>query len=294
MASEPKAIDFTAWFVLQGCLAAQHVFGQSSTDRGIQQASEVLARSAAKMRPVSNLISRLPYAWQYRIGDFMTSRGRMRHFYLRKQWIEQCSTKLLASEPIEQVVILGAGLDILSLKLAQSFSHAHIIEIDLAASQRFKKSVFQKNHILLPRNVELIEGDLRHPLAGILAQSTTFDFSKKTLWIAEGLFMFIPEDSVRRIFAEIRERSNGALILFTSVGSLQQGSALAIFIQEMVLKKAKSMFNWAIPFAQVGSLMQELGYIIEQQMAYGSLHAAYEPKESPRQIGEDIHLVRAQ
>src|SRR5690606_26037705 len=104
------------------------------------------------------------------------------------------------------------------LRLAREYPAVKFIEIDTQESQRFKTAAFTTHKVPLPDNLEFLEGDLQHPLAQIMAPSRHHDAGAKTLWIAEGFFMFIPEASVRQIFEAARQlSSNGSHLLFTSL-----------------------------------------------------------------------------
>lgn len=122
--------DFTAWFVLQGLIAAMHqkVFSSPKNDAALKYLLP-LAAEASKQRLMSRFIHALPYSWQYRIGNLTTSPDRMRHFYLRKQEIEKQVRRILAEGDVAQVVVLGAGLDVLTMRLAHELPQVKFIEI---------------------------------------------------------------------------------------------------------------------------------------------------------------------
>jgi len=104
--------DFTAWFVLQGIIATMHLreFTGDYPERSLDL-YQILAREAGKTRFISKVIEALPYTLQYKIGELVTNKGRLRHFYLRKKEIEKNARKLIDEHAIEQIIVLGAGLD---------------------------------------------------------------------------------------------------------------------------------------------------------------------------------------
>ena len=88
--------DFNAWFVMQGTLAAMHhlhYYGEG--DNEILVLYELLARAANRTRVLPSIMYRLPYRWQYRVSEWVTHPGRLRHFYLRKKAIETYARALL-------------------------------------------------------------------------------------------------------------------------------------------------------------------------------------------------------
>lgn len=288
--------DFTAWFVLQGAIAAMRrpEFYNDKNEPALKL-YKILALEAGNTRLMSRIIHQLPYGWQYKIGEFVTNKGRLRHFYLRKKEIEKQTRNLLAREDIQQIIVLGAGLDVLALRLSREYPTIKFIEIDRAESQAFKLSSLTKHNIKIPENMELLAGDLRDPLAGILASSKLHDKTAKTLWIAEGLLMFIPPESVTGLFNQIKENSkSGSYCIFTSLDSKDQGTALSKVIQKLYMKKEKCPLQWSMPYPEIPNFMQKLGFLVTEQINCGLLHKDYINKKSDinHKIGDDIHIVK--
>ena len=286
-------LDFTAWFVMQGTIAAMHQpQWQSQANDNALSFMLPLAEEAKKSRPISRLIHALPYKLQYCIGDMVTNRGRLRHFYLRKKEIEAQALALLAKGDITQVIVLGAGMDVLSLRLSKTYPEIKFIEIDLPESQLFKANALATHQIEYPKNSELISGDLRNPLKDILAASTLYDPQVKTLWIAEGLLMFIPEDSVLRITKEIKERSAAdSYFIFTTLPTIKQTTILAYLLQSFYLKKENCPYEWVIPFTQVKEFMHNAGYELINQKDFSDLHRDYIGCQAGV-LGEAVHIAQ--
>lgn len=283
--------DFTACFVLQGFWVALHHLGIDKLySSHLMQIYAALVTAASRSRFLLRCTAYLPYGLQYRIGEFVTNRGRLRHFYLRKSWIEQESRQLLDKGGIKQVIILGAGLDVLSHKLALNYSDINVIELDLPDSQNFKLSVL-KGLAPSPKNIFYVAGDLRMPLRDILFRTPHFNDKVATLWIAEGLFMFIPQDVVSRILEESRQCSApDSYYLLSTMPYLLQGSVLSRCIQAAFLKKEQNQFAWSIPFSQVALFAQKHGWRIIRQTDYQTLHRDYGALDQA--VGEDLHTLK--
>lgn len=283
--------DFNAWFVLQGTLAAMHhlhYYGEG--DNEILVLYELLARAASRTRVLPSIMYRLPYRWQYRVSEWVTHPGRLRHFYLRRKAIETYARALLDQGQVTQVIVLGAGLDVLALRLACEYPDLKFIEIDRKESHDFKRSALPS----LPNNIEFIEGDLRHPLPTILADARVHDAGAKTLWIAEGLFMFMPKASVGAMLQQIRQLcATGSQVIFTTVPSAYQGKWLAQWIQIYVLWKEDCPYLWSVSLEKVPAFIEKLHYRLMAQISYEQLHKKCTLKKNKqnKRIGEDIHIV---
>ena len=217
------------------------------------------------------------------------SAGRTRHFYLRKKQIRAYAKEVLERGEVEQVVVLGAGFDVLALELGGAFPDVNFIEIDLPASQRFKRQAFADSDVALPDNVEFIEGDLRESLTGILDQSMSHQPSKTTLWIAEGLLMFLPEDAVKGMFQSILEVSEaGSRMIFTTISSEVSLSSLNFVTRFFFSMRNKYSFLWAVSFEDVSALMEMMGFSVVWQIRSNELHHDY---IDGGVIAEDMHVV---
>lgn len=286
--------DFTAWFVLQGWLAAMHrpEFAAQFDKKKIAMASR-LAHAASRTRMSSRLIHALPFGLQYFIGDLVTSSGRLRHFCLRKMEIERCVRQAL-DEGAKQVVVLGAGLDLLACRLASDYTSVKFIEIDMESSQIFKEDALEAEGGQLPVNVELLSGDLRQSLDQTLFKSKTFQRSQKTVWVAEGVLMFLPDEAVRRLFTEIKLLSaSGSPVVFTTLPSKRLTPAFGHFMQTVFLKREKSPFQWVLPFDKMSEYVDNLGFTMQWQIDHAALHNKSDPNKSdnPQSLADNIHLA---
>jgi methyltransferase (TIGR00027 family) len=102
---------------------------------------------------------------------------------------------------IRQVVILGAGLDSRAYRLGLP-TDLRLFEIDQAAVLKFKAEVLDRRHARPTcQRIPLIAdvtGGLAEPL-----QASGFDPSKPTLWVAEGLLMYLTRHTADRLLADV-------------------------------------------------------------------------------------------
>jgi methyltransferase (TIGR00027 family) len=295
MSTQPKP-DFTAWFVMQGIVATmRHPNFRELADEQAMRLYQPLSDASRKLRFVTRLATWLPYSWQHTIQEMVTNSGRLKFFCFRKKEIEKAVRKLLASDEITQVIVLGAGLDVLSMRLAPEYSRVNFIEIDREESQLFKAAAFKNAQIELPRNLEFIAGDLRDPLSEILANSKLHNLSARTIWIAEGFLMFVPEDSVVRIFKEIRaESALGSYAVFTTIPHAYPGGLIAQWIQKLYMRKEKCPYAWVVSSDKIKTFVEEQRYTLIDQISYEELQEKHNPKkiQPKKRLIEDIHIAK--
>jgi methyltransferase (TIGR00027 family) len=123
--------------------------------------------------------------------------------------------RLLASMRLapSQVVLLGAGLDARAWRLA-ALDGAELFEVDHPATQRFKREEVAAFPLPLAR-VHWVPVDFeREALAPALA-AAGHSSAEPTVWLWEGVVMYLGDQALRATLAGVRERSapGSALLL---------------------------------------------------------------------------------
>lgn len=153
--------------------------------------------AAGRLRPLGALAERL------------TVPGIQLHYALRKRFIEDEARAALAGG-FAQVVVLGAGFDTLAARLSEEFGGARFFEADRRATQRPKAAALARH--LGPRpNLFFLPLDLaRQRLETALDSSPVFRRDLLTLFVAEGLLMYLAPDRVRALFRSLRASCQSA------------------------------------------------------------------------------------
>lgn len=172
-----------------------------------------------------SVISSLPSSLESALLNKMVEQSYGNLLLLRKLMIKQQIRTAIADGAI-QIVFLGAGLDIRGLYTAQDNPDVQVFELDQAAMQEAKQEAFNKvlldepsDEKRLPKNLHLIKADINGPWLFKLLLSEQFDLTKKTLYIAEGLTMYMTEAENIAFLRDIQERmkpEDALLISFMS------------------------------------------------------------------------------
>lgn len=131
--------------------------------------------------------------------------GISTHHLYRKPWVTRHVREAL-SAGIEQVVILGAGLDTLSLRLEPELGGMPVFEVDTPAVIDYRRSCIEE-HRELPKGVNLVAIDFEKEELGERLRAEGYKPQFKTLFLAEGVIEWLPEDAVQALFAFVREHS---------------------------------------------------------------------------------------
>jgi methyltransferase (TIGR00027 family) len=141
----------------------------------------------------------------------LTLRGIVLHFALRKRRLRVHAHAAIVGG-CRQVVVLGAGFDTLCMELLAAHPQLRCIEIDHPATQRVKRGAAGSDG----EGICFVGADLaRQPLAGVLAASPGFDPGAATLFVAEGLLMYVPLPAVADLFGQMAEAAPNSQVAFT-------------------------------------------------------------------------------
>jgi methyltransferase (TIGR00027 family) len=132
----------------------------------------------------------------------------------RVRFMDDCVKKCL-DNGLEQMVIIGAGYDTRAYRFNGLAQKAKVFELDHPATQKVKKEKLKKIFDSLPSHVSYIPIHLDKDKISEKLFDGGYDRSKKTLFIMEGLLMYLPPPFVDKILNFIKSNSGpGSWITF--------------------------------------------------------------------------------
>jgi methyltransferase (TIGR00027 family) len=212
-------------------------------------------------------VGRTPFQSLFRFYERITIPGLALHQALRKKHIERVVRASLA-EGFNQVVVLGGGLDSLALRLHGEFPRVNFLELDHPATQRVKREVIEA-HRLAGDNLKLLAVDFtEQALEDCLAASQNYLPGAKTLFICEGVLMYLEAGEVDEIFAFIR-RQPGALkrFVFTFMEPDESGKTNfrnSTWLVRLWLSWRKEPFKWGVSREEVGNFLAARGFSVKE------------------------------
>jgi len=208
----------------------------------------------------------------------LTVPGILLHYLLRKLYLEEIVRDLLV-KGCKQVVVLGAGFNTLALRLGQEFPGVRFIELDHPATQRAKREVLEARRVRSP-NLSLIAVDLaRDSLERALRNSTGYDRVAPTVFVAEGLLMYLMREKVREVFQSIRTHAgSGSFLAFTFL-ELQTDGRIGFrrsgIVVDRWLKMGGEPFQWGISRDDLPGFLKANGFKSHQLVTHETLRARY-------------------
>lgn len=210
--------------------------------------------------PTRLFLSLLRQRWFQPIArciERITIPGILLHYALRKACIKRLARSALG-DGVTQVVVIGAGFDSLNLELEGDFPTTEFWEIDHPATQRFKLRALSG----LGRNrTHFVPADLNvHGLDKEALIESHFDPNRRTLWIAEGLLMYLTEEMVSSLMKAVASLSAPASrFVFTFMEKLSDGGIRFHSQTKSVdwwLRRRGEPFLWGATGTEVSELIR--------------------------------------
>jgi methyltransferase (TIGR00027 family) len=117
-----------------------------------------------------------------------------------------------------QIVLLGAGMDTRALRFQNRNKGTMVFDLDINATQRYKREVFARKKVALPAELVFAPIDFnKQRLADVLSEAG-YQEKQKTLFLWEGVTMYLEAAAVDGTLAFIRgSAAEGSLVVFDYV-----------------------------------------------------------------------------
>ncbi|BBH52891.1 class I SAM-dependent methyltransferase [Fluviispira sanaruensis] len=222
------------------------------------------------------------------------------YFLLRKKKIEEIILTNNLFSNTEQIVILGAGADSLGLRISEEMRSMKVFEIDHPETQKIKQKMLHNYQKEIGKNLFLIPVDLAHKkLHAVLEELENFSFDKKTIFLAEGLFMYLPLEVVKENLKIMNYfPKNKASFIFTYLIPAKNGKPFfssQTFLANIFLKLNKEPLIWALNPEEIDGLLRSLKFSPGDHSNGEDLKKYYitDPKQQKLQIPSGEYITWA-
>jgi len=211
-------------------------------------------------------IDRSRQGWYQAVHKFyerLTIPGLALHQALRKLHIEKLVRASLR-DGFDQVVILGGGLDSLSLRLHREFPRVNFFELDHPATQRVKQTVVRDRQ-LLGGNLKLVALDFtKQTLEECLAESAEYRSDARAIFVCEGVLMYLERNEIDTLF-EVIKRQPGPRkhFVFTFMEPDKDGKTNfynSTWLVHLWLKWKNEPFKWEFQGKRSGNLSKHMAF----------------------------------
>lgn len=234
-------------------------------------------RVSAVYRAIHRLIPIDHHLW---LIEKMLASGAPQHFVLRKRAIAEQVASCLAAGA-RQVVVLGAGFDALALHLARERTEITCFEIDAPSMHRHKMQIAREHFGQLPANFYGVGNDFaKRSLHAALSAHPAFVPEKPTLFVAEGLMMYLPQAAVETLFHDAKDLTRRAWLIFSAIEKHRQpvtGPWRAL--RALILTVKSEHFAWSISAPDMTDFLKQHGFTETWRQGYADLQRPYRTPE---------------
>lgn len=270
----------------------------------------------------------LPYQMQIYICDQLAFKGYDRWMAARKIMIRH-HLNHAAGDGTEQVIIIGSGFDSVGFEFASQHPNIQVIEVDSKETLSLKaqaiRAVKDKGWVnfeehsgndstLIAFNdrvsFRMIAADIGSEHFENQLRSHSYDPSKKTLVIIEGVTMYLTGEENKRLLDMFGTHLNRASrILVGFIDSVQRVGRTTSYL----LANAKAAYKFSRPREAIGPYLAERGLRVDSTMTvqsvaslvggkplttgleyYASCHPSFEPTASEPPKEMEFHSFKPQ
>lgn len=238
--------------------------GASRVPPGAEALCRAFLSGSAADRMLAAGMRRAPVRWFWRWLEARMVPGIVDHFARRKAWIErQCRAG--REDGFSRLVVIGAGFDTLGLRLAREFPDLEVLEIDHPATQEVKRRALEACGMAPGPNFGFSAADLsREPLPPAAGAA------RPTLFILEGLLMYLPEAEVGRLFDSLRrDPAERVRVIFSFMRRWPDGGAgfrpQSPWVRRW-LAWSDEPFAWSIDPERLAAFLAEAGFELREQV----------------------------
>ena len=217
--------------------------------------------------------------------------GIYEYIIARTLFFDEVFTQAL-KESIPQIVFLGAGYDSRGIRFKHLNNSTQIIELDMAATQNRKIKCLKKNKIKIPEYLTFTTIDFNNQSLESALTSAGYQKGKRTLFIWEGVCMYLEAQSVRDTLTFIQQSSTSdSLLAFDCVVSFSDKDGHKYhgakeILQFMKDKHKNEPFTFSINGKNIADFLGECGHKIVRHLNQAQIETTYLKKADGSSIGK--------
>ena len=173
------------------------------------------------------------------------SKGVYEYVVARTKYFDAAFTTAL-KQGFDQILIFGAGFDSRALRFSDLNKGTIIFELDASITQEEKLKAYQSKKLSIPKNLVFVPIDFNKERLEDKISRAGFAAGKKTLFMLEGVTMYLSRDAVEGTFRFISNFSgSGSMVVFDHIyGGVLRGENKYYGEKGMYKRTAKVGEEW--------------------------------------------------
>lgn len=224
-------------------------------DGAAAESARLLAAVAPNRLRLIRTLARPPLRRLVHALERVALPGIQRHYAARKRCIEEAARAFLADGD-GQLVVIGAGLDTLAVRIARELPGVRVVELDHPATSSLKRRALAAE---TPPNLTLVSVELgTTPLDEIPG----VDRATPTFVVLEGVTMYLSEQAVRDTLGACARLHGGSQVVWTFMHPDSRGRLRFHRAGRAVdtwLSRQDEPFTWGLPLREVPGFVRSCG-----------------------------------
>lgn len=232
-----------------------------------------------------------------KLQEFLLLAGITVHYVLRKRYIED-QTRQAIKQGVTQVVNLGAGFDSLAWRLHKQHPEVNFVEIDHPQINKLKTQALlgqdpDVQNVAQASNMHFLSVDFtQQDLQSALGGCADFDSSRATLYICEGVMMYLEAAEIKGVFDAIEQLSGqGSLLLFSCIEPQHSDKNNVRNLLFSYLKLIGEPIKWVLKSEEIPAFLSQHNCELQQMAATDELKQRYITKKSDYTYHHGEYLV---
>ncbi len=285
----------TAFTVVQGILytARNPQLSHLVTEEVKDVCTRILSASQEGQRRLRQL-----HSWWFTLAipamERLMMPGITLHYVLRKRCIEDYALQTL-QEGATQVINLGAGFDTLAYRLSQQYPAVNFIEIDHPATHAAKVHALSSPEAAL-ENLRFLPVDFTtQVLEEELRAFPGFSPDQPTLFIVEGVLMYLNENDVLQLFESLKRLVHrGIRVIFTFMEPMARHPESYGPLLKLYLTIKKESYFWSKEHEQIPEFLRGQDFAVQTVVSAQELKKRYLPPDYSGRLQEGEYLAEAE
>lgn len=217
--------------------------------------------------------------------------GLFEYIMARTLFFDEVVSQAL-KDSFPQIVFMGAGYDSRGLRFEHLNNGTQIVELDRAVTQNRKIKRLKSKKVGIPEYLKFFAIDFNNQtLEGVLS-SAGYQNDQRTLFVWEGVSMYLETQSVKDTLTFIRQCSPpGTLLAFDYAVSLSDKDVEKNYGAKEMLKSSKDKsntepFKFSLAENNMTAFLNEFGHNIVRHLNPDQLEQRYLKKEDGSSIGK--------
>ncbi|HWQ33047.1 MAG TPA: class I SAM-dependent methyltransferase [Blastocatellia bacterium] len=203
--------------------------------------------------------------------------GGQEYLMLRARFVDDLAIRL-AGEGLRQIVLLGAGLDSMALRIGPALRQVTVYEVDHPATQALKREGYER--IGVPDNLRFVAVDFEKDEPGARLRAAGFDPAQRSLIVWLGVTYYLTEQAMARALRQIAEFGAGTCLVFDYIlKEVVDGTSRNLDALDKARRVAWLGEPWIFGLEpeRVGEYLAQFGFTLLEDYEFARLHQRYCP-----------------